>query len=32
MEQFQLIASKMPEHSLADTVEVLTAMAKVIKS
>ncbi|MDY0223367.1 MAG: MarR family transcriptional regulator [Desulfobacterium sp.] len=32
MEQFQVIASKMPEHSLADTVEVLTAMAKVIKS
>jgi hypothetical protein len=31
LEQFQVIASKMPENSLADTVQVLKAMAKVIK-
>lgn len=31
MEQFHSIAAKMPEHSLADTVKVLSAMANALK-
>jgi len=31
VEQFNIIAAKMPEHSLADTVKVLTAMANALK-
>ena len=32
MEQFQTIAEKMPEYTVADTVKLLTAMANALKS
>jgi hypothetical protein len=31
MEQFHTIAAKMPEHSVADTVNMLKAMATALK-
>jgi len=31
MEQFHIIAAKMPEHSVADTVKLLTSMAGALK-